>query len=94
MRFMIIEKSRINLPAMISSIFDSTKEAKEYGFSKPKKGQAKIIKIEKGFKLTEYVSRANAPTLEKASQVTKDFKTGKVTLYLKDTMGYCQVENW
>ncbi|MCF7867334.1 MAG: hypothetical protein K9N09_01425 [Candidatus Cloacimonetes bacterium] len=93
MKFMIIEKSSLNLPANVSSIFESAGEAKEYGYTKPKRGMAKVIKIDKGFKLIDNVSRANAPSIDQATQVTKEFDTGKITLYVKDSMGYCEVEN-
>ena len=94
MKFMIIEKSSLNLPANISSVFENASEAKEYGFTKPKRGEAEVLKIEKGFTLLDRVSRANAPTINQASTVTKKFETGKITLYVKDSIGYCDIELW
>lgn len=94
MRFIIIEKSSLNLSANVSPIFENAREAKEYGYTKPKRGEARVVKIQNGFTLMDRVSRANAPTIDQASAVTKKFDTGNITLFIKDSMGYCDIEKW
>jgi hypothetical protein len=91
MRFMIIEKTRISFPAIVSSTFDNEREAKEYGYRKPDKNTSKIFKIKNGFKLIDTTCKLNL-SIDKANKNTKEFNTSKITLYLKDPQGYCDIE--
>ena len=91
MRFMIVEKTRLTFPALISKVFNSNSEAESYGFTKPKGNQAEVIKIEHEFELIDRTSRLNAP-IEKANENKKKIECGKVTLFLKDLHKYCRVE--
>ena len=90
MRFMIVEKTRLTFPALISKVFKSESEAKRYGFKKPGKAQAQVIKVENGFELTEKTSKYKVP-LEKVPENTKKIECGRVTLFLKDLHKYCRV---
>ncbi|MGD8782664.1 MAG: hypothetical protein PVH88_27375 [Ignavibacteria bacterium] len=91
MRFIIIEKNRITFPALISSVFTSASEAKNYGFTKPKNNQAKVYKITNGFRLTDTVDKFNF-SKNNASKNTKTIKCGQLTLYLKDPYDFCEIE--
>jgi hypothetical protein len=43
MRFMVVEKTRLTFPALISKVFDSNREAQSYGNKKPIKNQAEVF---------------------------------------------------
>jgi len=90
MEFMIVEKTNLKFPALISRVFTSTNESKHYGFTKPTKDQAQVLKIQNGFKLIEKTNKFNLP-LEKVKENTKKIECGKVTLFLKDLHKYCRV---
>ena len=91
MHFMIIEKNRITFPALISKVFTSPREAKDYGYTKPKKNQAKVYQIENGFKLMERTNPYNT-SVQYAAKNTKIIECGKLTLYVKDSLGLCEIE--
>jgi hypothetical protein len=93
MRFMIIDKNRITFPALVSNVFSSPTEAKNYGFTKPKKDQADVYHIENGFKLTELINRLSSD-LQHATTNTRTIECGKLTLYLKDSSGLCEIEEF
>ncbi len=90
MRFMIVEKTRISFPAIVSGVFTSEKEAGEYGYKKPAKGLAKVIKVKNGFELIDKTVRMNAP-LNRGTETKKKINCGKVTLFLKDVYKCCRV---
>jgi len=90
MNFMIIENTRLTFPALISKVLNSASEAKQYGFTKPKKNQAQVYQVENGFELYEKTSKFNVP-LDKIPENFNKIECGKVTLFLRDLHRYCRV---
>lgn len=94
MKFIIVEKLKLSFPAQISSTFSSPGEAKEYGYTIPTGKSATKYNVKKGFILRERFNNQNTADPEKATINSREINCGKVTLYLKDIYGYCEIETF
>ncbi len=94
MKFVIIEKLQLSFAAQISSTFTSKSEAKDYGYTIPTGKNVTKFNIKNGFILKERFNNQNTTNPEKATINAREIKCGKLTLYVKDIYGYCEVETF
>ena len=92
MKFIIVEKMQLSFAAQISSVFTSKREAKDYGYSIPTGKEIKKFNIKNGFILRERFNNQNTNNPDKATINSREIKCGKLTVYLKDIYGYCELE--
>ena len=94
MKFIIIEKLQLSFPAQVSSTFTSKSEAKDYGYTIPTGKSMKKFNIKNGFVLRERFNNQNTSNPENATINSREVNCGKLTLYLKDIYGYCEIETF